>query len=83
MSTDVRGAILAALAEVAPEADPDTIDGEAPLQQHLDLDSMDFLDLLTAVAEATGVEVPERDYDQVATLDALTAYVEARAPAPS
>jgi len=77
MSTDVRAAVLAAIADVAPEADAAAADGTAPLQQQLELDSMDFLDVLTAVAERTGVDVRERDYDRVATLDGLIAYVEA------
>jgi len=37
---------------------------------------MDFLALLEGVAERTVVEVPEYDYEQVATLDGLAAYVE-------
>ena len=83
MSPDARTAVLAALADVAPDADPAALDGAAPLQEALDLDSMDFLDLLTAIAEATGVEVPERDYAQVRTLDGLVGYVASHAaPTP-
>ena len=39
---------------------------------------MDFLNLMEAIAAATGVEVPERDYPQVSTLAGLTAYIDAR-----
>jgi acyl carrier protein len=79
VSTGARDAVLAALGDVAPDVDPAAVAGSAHLQQDLELDSLDFLDLLAAVAERTGVEVPERDYEQVATLDGLVTYVEASA----
>lgn len=82
MSTDeIRAAVLAALADVAPEADPATIDPAVPLQEQLDLDSMDFLAYLSGVADRTGVEVPERDYDRVAALEGCVDYVAAASAA--
>ena len=76
MTDATRTHVLEALVEVAPEIDADSVDGSAPLQEQLDLDSMDFLAFLEAVAHRTGLEVPERDYDQVATLDGCVAYLE-------
>lgn len=70
--------VFRALADIAPEIDPATLDHEVDLREQVDLDSMDFLNLMEAVAAATGVEVPERDYPQVATLAGLTAYIDAR-----
>ena len=52
-----------------------------PLREQLDLDSMDFLAFLEGVAERTGVEVPERDYEAVAALQGCVDYVAAAAPA--
>jgi acyl carrier protein len=75
-----RDALLQSLAEVAPEADPGTIDADAPLAEQLDLDSIDFLNLIVAVAKRTGVEVPERDYPQLETLNGATAYLVAHQP---
>jgi acyl carrier protein len=72
---DIRAAVLASLADVAPEADPATIDPAVPLQEQLDLDSMDFLALLEGVATRTGVELPERDYAEVASLQGCVDYV--------
>jgi acyl carrier protein len=39
---------------------------------------MDFLNVVTAIAERTGVEVPERDYPKLVTLDGFTAYLAER-----
>lgn len=76
--TDSRAHVIDALLEVAPEVDAASLDGGVALQEQLDLDSMDFLAFLEEVASRTGVEVAERDYDQVATLDGCVAYVDAR-----
>jgi acyl carrier protein len=72
---EIRESILAALTDVAPEADSATIDPALPLAEQLDIDSMDFLAFLTGVAVRTGVEVPEADYGLVASLDGCVAYV--------
>ena len=73
----------ALLAEIfgrfAPEVDFAAIDAAADLREQLDIDSLDFLNALIAVHESTGVDVPESDYAQVATLDAAAAYLAARA----
>ena len=74
-----RQAVLESIGEVAPEVDTTTIDGAVPLQDQLDIDSMDFLGVITAVYERTGVDIPERDYPQVTTLDATVAYIVERA----
>ncbi len=74
----LRQQIFEALAEIAPEADPAALRGAVPLRDQLDLDSMDFLNLLIAVHQRTGVDIPEADYGKLATLDQLVAYLEAR-----
>lgn len=78
MPTMTRTTIVEALLEVAPEADPAAIADDVPLRDQLDIDSMDFLTFLEALAERTGVEIPEEDYDEVATLEGCAAYVDRR-----
>ena len=73
----LREVVLAALARVAPEVDPAALDPAADLSEQLDLDSMDFLNVVVAVHEQTGIEVPERDYAKLATLDDAVAYLSA------
>lgn len=76
-----REVILSSLREIAPETNVSAIDPKVPLAEQLDLDSMDFLNLIVAVAERTGVEVPERDYPQLATLNDAIAYLVQASPA--
>lgn len=72
---EARTVIANALRRVAPEADLDEVRADKALQDELDLDSMDFLNLMVGIHEQTGVEVPERDYPAVAHLQGLVDYL--------
>lgn len=74
---ELRTHVLDALGGIAPEADPATLRSDAPLRDQLDLDSMDFLNLLVAVHQRTGVEIPEADYGKLGSLDQIVAYLAA------
>jgi acyl carrier protein len=74
----VRGAVLAALHRVAPEADAAALRGDQPLREELELDSMDFLGFVIALHESLGVDVPEIDYPRLFTLDGAVRYLEGR-----
>ena len=79
MSTEreLRDTIVQALTEVAPDVDPSAIVPDQELVEQLDIDSMDFLNFIVALHERTGIEVPERDYPKLATLDDAVAYLAA------
>jgi len=64
------------LHELRPEADLDALPADADLREELDLDSMDFLNFVIGVHEATGVDIPEADYGRVSTLEACLEYLE-------
>ena len=76
---DARRLLADVFARFAPEVDFAAIDPRGDLREQLDIDSLDFLNALVAIQERTGVEVPESDYAQVATLEAAAAYLAARA----
>jgi acyl carrier protein len=73
--TDPEAVVLTALATIAPEADFAAFDRDADLQEELDLDSMDFLNFLIAVAQETGIEIPESEYAQVRSFSGCVAYL--------
>jgi acyl carrier protein len=75
---NIRTLVLRVLGEIAPEASLGTLITTAPFQEQLDLDSMDFLNVVSGLSEATGVDIPERDYPKVATLDGCVAYLASR-----
>ena len=75
---EIEHALIAAITNVAPEADPTSIDRKRPIRDQLDIDSMDFLKIVVALHEALGVDVPERDYGKLATLESSVEYLLAR-----
>ena len=77
--TQATAAILTALSEVAPEVDPSRLDPDVPLQDQVDLDSMDFLAFVEGVCARTGVDVPETDYRELATIASGARYLAGRA----
>jgi acyl carrier protein len=77
---EIRQIVRDCILEVAPEAELDGLDPDAELRDELDLDSMDFLNILVAIARRTGVEVPEQDYAQLDTLNHMTEYLDRRQP---
>lgn len=73
---DIRAVIAQALDEVAPGADIETIDADEDFVYELDIDSMDFLNFVIAVHERTGIDIPERDYPKLSSLNKAMAYLQ-------
>jgi acyl carrier protein len=71
----LKATLFRLLGQIAPEADFSRLDANRPIQSELDIDSFDFLNFLISLNEELGVEIPEADYGQVATLNTLVAYV--------
>ena len=75
--------ILAAIAEVAPELEPEfaELDHDVDFWNELQLDSMDHLAVMTRLSEQTGREIPERDYPRLTTVNTLSGYLATNQPA--
>lgn len=77
----IRSTILDTLCAIAPEIDPAGIASRAPLREQIDLDSMDFLNVIIRLHETLGIDIPESDYAQLATLDGAVDYLARRSGA--
>ena len=75
---DVRSVVREELSNIAPEADLAALDPAADLREALDIDSMDFLNFISAIHHRLGVDIPERDYPKLITLDGAVAYLKAK-----
>ncbi len=76
--TDIRGVVQEELNNIAPEIDLKTVDPAADLREALDIDSMDFLNFITAIHHRLGVDIPERDYPKLITIDGAVAYLQGK-----
>jgi acyl carrier protein len=71
----LRATALEALLGVAPDVDATAIDPATPFREQFDFDSMDHLNFVIALHRSLGVDVPEADYPQLATLDGCVDYL--------
>lgn len=74
----IRATVLSVVRSIAPELDPDRIDAAKPLREQIDLDSMDWLNVIIGLQEKLQIEIPEADYGKLPNLNALVAYLCAR-----
>jgi acyl carrier protein len=75
---DVGKVVQEELGNIAPEVDFATVDPAADLREAIDIDSMDFLNFITAIHHRLGVDIPEVDYPKLVTLDGAIVYIESR-----
>ena len=71
-------AVKEALAEIAPNADADSLPADADLRDTLELDSLDFLRLVEILSERTGSRIDEDDYPQLATMASAVKFLAGR-----
>jgi len=71
---ELKTIIIKEILEIAPDIEEDEIKPNENIQRSLEIDSFDFLKILTAMNEKVGVEVPETDYANVDTLEKMTEY---------
>ena len=71
-ATDIMREVLH---QVAPDVDLGEVGPEETMAEALDLDSLDFLNFMIGLHERTGIEIPELDYPQLATVERCAAYL--------
>ncbi|MCC6465140.1 MAG: acyl carrier protein [Planctomycetes bacterium] len=71
----IRQAIIGIINDINPDEDTSNLDAAVRLRDQLDLDSMDFLDIVMELRKRYGVHVPDTDYMQLATLDSCVNYL--------
>jgi acyl carrier protein len=74
-AANVRQIVLDIISDIAPDEDVSTLDDSKSLREQLDLDSMDFLDIVMELRKRHKVEVPQEDYPKLATLESCVSYL--------
>jgi acyl carrier protein len=76
--TDASALVRDVITRIAPDVDPAALTAGTRLQEDLELDSMDVLNVMAALSEQLGADIPEADYRRLATVGGATDYVAAR-----
>jgi acyl carrier protein len=75
MSQELAALIRRVLSDIAPDVDVSSIDPTEDIRDAADIDSVDFLNFVSALHDETGVDIPERDYSAVRSLDGCERYL--------
>lgn len=72
---EVRAKVLDIIADIALDDDVTSIKDEVALREQLDLDSMDFLDIVMELKKRHKIEVPQEDYTRLASMQSCVEYL--------
>ena len=74
-SAEIQEAILDILASIAPDEDLSNLDAQVPFRDQIELDSMDFLDIVMELRKRYRVQIPEEDYPALASMKSSVEYL--------
>ena len=72
---EIRLVVLGILARIAPDEDLSSLDDVMPFREQMELDSMDFLDIVMELRKQYRIQIPEEDYEHLVTMDRTVAYL--------
>ena len=72
---DIKKLVTEIIADIAPDEDLSGLKPDVRLREQLQLDSMDFLDIVMELRKRHGIEVPESEYMKLASLDSSAEYL--------
>ena len=73
---EIKDVILEIIEDIDEDAEMDGLKPDEPLRDQLDLDSMDFLDIVMELRKRHKLQIPEEDYPELASLDSCVNYLE-------
>jgi acyl carrier protein len=73
---EIRDEIIDILADIAPDEDLGELKDDVAFRDQLELDSMDFLDIVMELRKRYRVQIPESDYEQLASMSSTVGYLE-------
>ena len=77
-TAEIRNEVLTILADIAPDEDLSDLKDEVAFRDQLELDSMDFLDIVMELRKRHRIQIPEEDYEQLASMTSTVTYLEPR-----
>lgn len=73
---EIREEVLDILADIAPDEDLSQLDDSKSFRDQMELDSMDFLDIVMELRKRRRIQIPEDDYVNLASMDSTVDYLE-------
>jgi len=73
---EIRTEIISILEDIAPDEDLTSLQDDVPFREQMELDSMDFLDIVMELRKRHRVQIPEEEYKQLASMSSTVKYLE-------
>jgi acyl carrier protein len=73
---EIRAKVIEILGDILPDDDLSQLKDDVPLREQVELDSMDFLDIVMELRKRYRIQIPEDDYIHLATLSGTVKYLE-------
>ena len=75
---EIRSAVLDILEDIAPDEDLSGLEDDKAFRAQLELDSMDFLDIVMELRKRYRVQIPEEDYEHLESMSSTVGYLTPR-----
>ena len=75
-AAEIKKAVLEILSDIAPDEDLSNLKEAVPFREQLEMDSMDFLDIVMELRKRYRVQIPEEDYGELASMAGTVKYLE-------
>ena len=72
---EIRDAVINILQDIAPDEDVSELNDTESFRDQMELDSMDFLDIVLELRRRYVVQIPEEDYPQLASMQSTVEYL--------
>jgi acyl carrier protein len=76
IAADIREAVISILSDIAPDEDLSDLKEDIAFRDQLEMDSMDFLDIVMELRKRYRVQIPEEDYTELASMESTVKYLE-------
>lgn len=73
---EIREEVLDILADIAPDEDLSELKDDQSFREQMELDSMDFLDIVMELRKRHRVQIPEDDYVNLASMNSTVEYLQ-------
>ena len=77
-AAEIKQAVLEILADIAPDEDLGNLKEDVPFRDQLEMDSMDFLDIVMELRKRYRIQIPEEEYPELASMTSTVRYLEPR-----
>ena len=77
-NAEIKEAVVDILSDIAPDEDLSSLKEDVAFRDQLELDSMDFLDIVMELRKRYRIRIPEEDYTELASMSSTVKYLEPR-----